>query len=183
MGHRRWGTIAQQPKAIRDQVNELLQGGRTYRQVVEWLKSNGVPKANLNQVQRWYVGGHQDWLREQVRLAEFRATRDFAFKLAEQQEGSKLSEGTLCLAASQICEALKDFESKKLEELMTQKPESITPVLNSLTRLSKGLLDIDKFKEQARENKEAGKCEATEDKSNVLTAETLEKIERELGLI
>jgi len=59
-------------------------------------------------------GGHQDWLKEQERLEDMKAKREFAIQIASENEGSKIHEAALHLAASQIYEVICDFDLQKL---------------------------------------------------------------------
>jgi hypothetical protein len=149
MNKTRTGKIARLPKDLRDKVNILMRDGAEYSQIIEMLQEHqvGVSEQNLT---NWRQGGHQEWLKEQERLADMRLKREFALEIAQQNEGSKLHEATLHLAQSQLYEVLTEFDLGPLKDLLRDKPANYAKVVTALAKLSKGALDIEKFKEQLR---------------------------------
>jgi hypothetical protein len=191
----RTGKIARLPKELRDVVNLMLRDGAAARVVIQKLeeaKAHGAKSAdgqpieipNEVNVTAWVQGGYQDWLAQQERLSDMQAKRDFALEIVKQNEGSKLHEATLHLAASQLYDALEDFDVKHLKELLADKPENFAQVVNSLAKLSKGALDVQKYKDLVREQKAKIEAAVAEGKSQGgFSTETIEKIERELRLL
>jgi hypothetical protein len=181
---RRNGRIARLPKKVRDQVSELLQDGLSYQKVSEWLAKEGIEGIDDDCVGNWFHGGHQDWLQEQERLMELRATREFAFQMAAQTSGGSVQEAGLHLAASQLFEVFCDFDVKSLKEMLTDKPERYTILLNVFERLSKGTLDIEKYKANVAEQKKKIEDELTSaKKTGGLSEETIRKMEEALNLM
>jgi hypothetical protein len=181
MPNRRTGKIARLPKQLRDQLNGMLRDGRTYKSVIAELALEDV---NEDNVSLWHKGGHQDWLKEQDRLEDMQAKREFALEIVRQNEGSQLHQASLQLAASQLYEALTDFDITSLKVLLQEKPENYAQIVNSLAKLSKGALDIERFKEQVAEQKRKI-LEATQvaKREGGLTPETLRAIEEAAGLL
>ncbi|EEF62087.1 phage protein Gp27 family protein [Pedosphaera parvula] len=181
---RRCGKIAGLPKDMRDQVSQRLRDGQHHIQVADWLAQNGHPDINRAAVGSWYHGGHQDWLREQERLTEMRAQRDFAFELAAQHVGGSVQEAGLRLAASQLFEVFCDFDVRTLKNMVAQKPERYAVLLNVFERLSKGSIDIEKYKANVAEQKKKIEAELGRAKSGrPFTRETIRKMEEALNLM
>src|SRR4051812_17800637 len=106
----RKGKIARLPKKLRDVVNLMIQDGATFEQIKTMLEKHdvfGLAKQNLT---NWREGGYQDWLKEQERLEDMRAKREFALEVVRQNEGSKIHEAALQLAASQLYEVITEFD-------------------------------------------------------------------------
>lgn len=184
MAQARTGKIARAPYEVRKQVNELLRDGKTAKAVINFLNGAGIPNVSEQNVTNWREGGFQDFLKEQTRLDEMRFKREFAMEIVRQNQGSQLQEATLHLAASQLYEALTDYDIGNLKQLLAEKPENYAAIVNSLAKLSKGALEVDKYKAQVREQKE--KIEAalnTAKSKGGLTPETLKTIEEAAGML
>src|SRR4051812_15157492 len=68
-GNRGNGFVARLPKAIRDQLNNMILDGVSYPEIIQRL---GEPAKHLNpgHLKEWKKRGHQDWLLQQNWLAE-----------------------------------------------------------------------------------------------------------------
>ncbi len=178
MSNARTGKIARAPFEVRTQVNRMLRDGMPAVAVMTYLATQGIPGVNEQNVTNWRDGGYQDWLGQQCRLDEMAAKREFAMEIVKQNQGSQLHEATLHLAASQLYEALTDFDIGSLKELLADKPENYANIVNSLAKLSKGALELNKYKDQVREQK--AKIEAALGAAKTkggLTQDTLKQIE------
>lgn len=184
MPNQRTGKIARAPFEVRTKVNELMRDGATAAEIITHLAGQGITDVSDSNVSNWRQGGHQDWLKEQERLADMQAKREFALEVVKQNEGSKLHEATLHLAATQIYETITEFDLGNLKNLLAEKPENYAALVNSLAKLSKGALDIEKFKENVRAQKAK-----IEDALNIakqgggLTPDTLKQIEEAAALL
>ena len=191
----RHGKIARLKHEHRSHLNELLRDGASAARVMAFVKklaeagerdANGeaIEIPNDQNITNWREGGHREWLKEQERLADMRHKREFALEIVRQNEGSKLQEATLHLAASQLYEALTDFDINGLKESLADKPERYTEVVNALAKLSKGALDVEKFKDNVRQRKEAIEGALSKAKqAGGLSKETIATIEQELKLL
>lgn len=184
MADRRTGKIARLPFELRTEVNGWLRDGLPYAQIIAFLAAKGHEGINEQNVTNWKDGGHQDWLKEQARLEDMQAKREFAFQIVRENEGSKLHEANLHLAASQIYDVLADFDPQRLKDLLDESPENYAHVVNALGRLSKSNIEVQKYKDaNTRAMAELEKAKQIVERGGGLTAETLEKIERELKLL
>jgi hypothetical protein len=183
MPNRRTGKIARLRKDLRDQVNTMLRDGAPYAQIIRYLAQNGADEINDQNLTNWKDGGYQDWLKEQERLADLQAKREFAFEIVKQNEGSKIHEASLQLAASQLYEVISDYDLTSLKELLADKPANYAKVVNALAKLSSSALDIEKYREQVKAQKDKISAEISKAKNAGLTPETLTKIEDALNLL
>ena len=180
---------------MRDVVNLMLRDGATSAAIINALekaKLNGATAAdglpieipNEQNITNWKDGGYQDWLEEQQRLDDMKFKREMALEIVRQNEGSKIHEAALQLASSQLYEVISEFDLASLKDLLQEKPENFADLVNSLAKLSKGVLDIEKFKEHVAESKRRIEAVIKEGRTDGgFSAETIEKIERELKLL
>src|SRR6267154_3104363 len=77
---RRNGNVARLPKAVRDQINAMIQDGVPYAAVIERLGEAGKG-LGISNLSRWKDGGYRDWLLEQNWLADIRARQESASDL------------------------------------------------------------------------------------------------------
>ncbi|MDX1951497.1 MAG: hypothetical protein SFY81_04895 [Verrucomicrobiota bacterium] len=190
MPNRRTGKIARLPKVIRDQVNVMIRDGVKYPAIIAFLEAEGHPGILEQNLTNWVQtsdsnesSGYLDWQREQERLEDMKAKRELALEIVQQNEGSRLHEATLHLAASQLYEVLVDFDLVNLKALLADKPENYAQVVNSLAKLSKGALDIQRYKDHVQAQKEKIQAALNQAKTGGVTAETLAKIEQEVGFL
>ena|SRR5688572_7204543 len=134
MPHRRNGKIARLPSALRDQVNVQLDEGKTYAQIIQWLAANGHPGFNHDNLYQWYNGGFQDWLNQRAEAQNF---RQVAIDVAQRNEGSKAEQAARHIGTNLIFQTLLKLNPAKLSKRLNQKPEHITSVLNTFTRLNR----------------------------------------------
>lgn len=184
MSNRRTGKIARLPKEQRDQVNAMLRDNVPSRTIIDWLAKHAELHVNDQNITSWSQGGYQDWLKERERLEDMAAKREFALEIVRQNEGSKLHEATLHLAATQIYEALTDFDLSHLKTLLADKPENFANVVNSLAKLSKGALDLEKYRNAVSEAQ--AKVAQLREKGTQLNEQErgaiLDEVDRILGL-
>lgn len=153
MSDRRTGKIARLPFDLRTEVNGWLRDGLPYAQIIAFLAARGHEGINEQNLTNWKDGGHQDWLKEQERLADMANKREFAMQIVKENDGSRLHEANLHLAASQLYDVLTDFDPQRLKDLLDEAPENYAAIANALAKLSKGNIEVQKYKEFVREQK------------------------------
>jgi hypothetical protein len=181
MPNRRIGKIARLPKELRDRVNTMLRDGLPYKHIIAELQLEDVNEDNLT---NWRAGGYEDWIDEQTRLEDMAVRREFAMETVKQNQGSQVHEATLLLAASQMYEALTEFDLGALKTLLRDKPENYAPLVNSLAKLSEKALAQQKYRDEVREKRDKI-LELTQAAKapGGLTPETLKQIEKAAGLL
>ena len=77
------GFVARLPKAIRDQLNQMMLDGIPYAKIIQRL---GEPASHLkpDHLSEWKKRGHQDWLLHQDWLAERRLRQESATDLVDE---------------------------------------------------------------------------------------------------
>lgn len=184
MNRRRKGKIARLPRAVREEINVMLyDGAATYEQIIEkcGLADQGIKRDNLHE---WRSGGHQDWLLEQERLADMKARREMTVNIVKENLDGNPHEAALHLAAAQIYETLNEFDATRLKEMLNERPEHYTQVVNAVVRVSKSAVEIEKLKLNVSEQRRKIEAELGKLKTDGgLTPETLGKIEEALKLL
>jgi len=183
MNNRRTGKVARLPKERRDVVNMMLQDGASYEQIIAALGEAGRELNEVN-LSAWKAGGYEDWLKEQGQLEDMRAKREFAFDIVKSNQGTNIHEAGMQLAASQLYELVMDFDLSALKTLLQEKPENYAEIVNALTKLSKGALEIQKYKDaMAKAQKELAKLrDPKADLSDTERNAILDTVDQVLGL-
>ncbi|MFN7141291.1 MAG: hypothetical protein ACK4UN_18345, partial [Limisphaerales bacterium] len=149
---------------------------------------------NEQNLTNWKDGGHQDWLRTQERIEEIAARKEAALDMVrELKQGGEIhiTEANELILASQINEALSDFDPQILKELMAEKPgeffklaQAVTSQTNERTKREKVELDFRKYQDVVEERKKKilEVTQAAKSKGG-LTADTLRQIEEQANLL
>src|SRR5262245_49721320 len=106
-GHKRNGFIAKLPKAQRDLVNQWLDDGHTYPEIIEMLGDEGKD-LNPDHISQWWKGGYQDYLRQQNWRADTRFLLESGSDITEFSNGPQLQQTLIQVALIEIFRALKD---------------------------------------------------------------------------
>ena len=158
--HRRNGKVARLPKVLRDNINEMLQDGISYPEIIRKLGKEGEALNKVN-LCHWKSGGYQDWLNEQKHSEEVRWREEHTLQIAHESEGSALNEVAIKMATAQIYEVLQEFGTNVLHNALKQNPDNYVRLLNALWRLTNAALTCQQERAQAAEAK------ATQDKFNL----------------
>ena len=148
--HRGHGKIAQLPKALRDQVNDMLDNGFPYARIIEKLQASDPPlpyaisEMNLS---RWKDNGYQRYLAKQECLAGVRMNREDALEMVAQDDTITLPEATLQIIASQYYELLGEFSPDSLKAKLAEDPLKYTRFLNVFARLTREILNLKKHRQ------------------------------------
>jgi hypothetical protein len=134
---RRTGAIARLPRVVRQQVNEMLDDGHTYKAIIAAVGDVGL-ELNEDMMSRWKQGGYQDYLREQQLLEQCRMRTNRAFELMASPNSVNGFQATQQLAAAQICEAVAELGPDVLRQALTANPLNYFRMLNSFSRLANG---------------------------------------------
>ncbi len=112
---RRNGKIARLPRKLRDLVNQLLDDGVTYAQILETLQQSTDPPLpyplSEKNISTWHQGGYQDYLKFRETLDLLSLKLDLALDMARESERSPghIHSLTRMLATIRICEFLSQF--------------------------------------------------------------------------
>lgn len=155
--YKRRGKISGLPKAVRQRVNEMLDEGFTYENVIESLNTQGFPSINKVNLHNWHKGGYQDWLREQERVENQSVQREWLGDVIARSEPGDLHHCIYTLFASQIMDSLFGINTARLKEGLAARPRDYVALMNGFNRLDKQLTvapDFQDFLKRNRERKE-----------------------------
>lgn len=191
----RTGKIARLPKTLRDAVNLALLDGASASRVIQIItdaKAHGATNGDGTEIEipndqnitNWRDGGYADWLKENQRLDDMRAKREFALRIVSENEGGKIHEAGLNLAASQIFELLQDFDVSAMKDKLAENPEEFSKIVSALARISKEALGFEKYRELVAEQKRKinDALNAAKGKGGI-TPETLQTIEQAAAML
>jgi hypothetical protein len=181
-GRRRNGKVAKLPKAIRDQINELLLDGVSYLDII---KKIGPPGENLNEdnLANWKGGGYLDWLEERHHVEAIRVKQELLADLFCQQDPSTINQTAIQLATTNLCELLLDLNPISLRERLQSDPDKYTRLLNAIARLSDGHLRCERQRSQEAELKAKLAREKLPREKRGISQEALQEAERKLRLL
>jgi len=117
-----------------------------YALVIQRLAEEGV-SLNGENLSNWYTTGFQDYLAGLERLDYQRARYEAAGDLLQDTDTAKLPEADLQAAAAQIYDLLGRFTPAALAEKMAEDPDKYTRLLNSLSRLARETLALQKHRD------------------------------------
>jgi hypothetical protein len=125
----------------------MLDEGSTYESIIEWLDQSGFPAVNKVNLHNWHHGGFQDWLREQERIENQSAQREWLDDIITQSQPGDLHHCIYSLFASQIMDSLFGMDTAKLKTGLAAKPRDYIALMNGFRRLDKQLTDAPEFQE------------------------------------
>jgi len=128
------GKIGRLPKAVRDQLNQMIDDGLPYAEIIRVLGDAGKGLTEKN-VSDWRFGAHQAWVKEQQRLAGMRVRQEFAIDLVRENAGATTQQAAYQIAALNLCDLLDDFDPALLKQTLHSDPDTYTKLLNAYTRL------------------------------------------------
>ena len=177
------GTIARLPKVVRDQLNEMIQDGVSYLDIIRELgdKAKGL---NEDKLSRWKQNGYLQWLRENE-IAEALENRTELVRTMMQSCGSDVKPGQAALQvlASNLCELLAETNTAALRDSLVEDADKFTRFMNALVRMADGELKYDLHKEQQEDRKlERARLAAPKERRGI-TEESLRLAEERLNLM
>lgn len=182
MRRRRTGYVARLAHEVREEINRMLLDGMSYPKIAEAMGKKGIVLKERS-VSSWSRGGHQDWLKEQEQVFQMDRMRESALRMVQRNEGAKVSEAGLQLAAAQIFEVLLEFDPKVLKRKLNGDAEVYARLVHVMARLSEGGLKYEKYRAEVAERKERLLRELAEVKKEGLTRARLTRIEGDLNLL
>jgi hypothetical protein len=172
--------MARIPKEHRDAANLMLLDGEPYTAIITELEKRGFAGINEQNLTNWKDGGYQDWLKSNERLEQMRLLREQALDVVKDNEGSKVTEAALHLAAAQAYEILSDYDLSAFKDVLAEKPALYGKVVNGLAKISSEVLGYERFRTEVKKKLDEIKVASAK---GGLTTETIERIERELNLL
>ena len=180
--NRRTGRIARLPKEIRWHINEMLDDGVPYLEIICQLGDHGKD-LNEDILHRWKNGGYQDHLREQRLLDQTAGRRERALTLLAKADHINGFQATQQIATSQICEAVAELGGDVLREALVANPLNYFRMLNSFARLTNGGLKCEHHLAEEAERKLKLQQQKPRPFKKGITKKTLREMERKLKLM
>jgi len=180
--HRRRGRVAKLPKALRDQVNQMLLDGFSYREILEKI---GEPMKHVNEdnMRNWHAGGYKDWLLDLQRAEDLGATREAALTLVEQKAGPTVQDAGRTIISAQLYELLLSFDPRAFAAALQDKPELYFRLVSSLSRLSEGEAVCSRRRAQGSLIEDQLSSSQNDNGEVVIPAEKLNKLLRLIKLL
>ena len=152
------GKIARLPKALRDQINQILDDGFSYRAIIQTLKDAGTefPKGCPSQmdISRWKDNGYQRYLKQQERLADVRANREASLEVVADGDTTTIAEADLQISASQYYDLLDDLQTPVIRQKIAEDPLQYPRFLNAFARLTREMLKLKTYRDLRADLKE-----------------------------
>ena len=178
---RRTGKISRFPKEVRDHLNEMLEDGLPYAEIIQQLGDWGQELTEKN-LTTWRQGGHQEWLQEQKRVDSCRTSQELAIDLVRERQGIDSFQAPGKIAAALICEALADIGADTIRAACKTNPSNLVRMLNSLARLTSGGLKCEQHLVNQADRKAQLEKQQAGPKPGGITAQTRETIEQQYRL-
>jgi len=142
--HRGRGKIACLPKKVRAHLNQMIEDGVRYAQIKENLGEHGK-NLTPNNFSEWKKRGHQHWLKQQFWREEMHARMDAFTDLLGDTDPAQLPMAGLQMSLIQLCEQLRDVGPGSRKDQFEADADKYLRMLNTLSRLSKSVLALQKF--------------------------------------
>jgi len=178
---RRTGNIARLPQELRRRVNQMMDDGVPYEDIIDALGDTGKD-LNVDMLYRWKKGGYQDHLREQRLIEQCVARRAGASALLTKAGQVTGFQATQQIATSQICEAVVDLGADILREALIANPLNYFRMLNAFSRLTNGGLKCERHLAQEAQRKAESKVHPRRLKKGLSKA-SIREMERKLNLM
>jgi hypothetical protein len=176
------GKVARLTKAIRDQINIMIQDGVPYLKIIERLGPDGQD-LNEDALTTWKGGGYEDWLRDND-LAEVIARKyELAVAVTEKTSSGTLPASTVLHAlAANLCEFMIETDPQILRRSVLSDSDKFTRLVNSMVRLAEGTIKCDEHKMKVEELI-ASAAKQNKDAKPGISPEALRQAEEALKLL
>ena len=178
--HRR-GIVARLRADVRREINQMLDDGLPFAEIINNLGDVGEPLAAAH-IGSWKAGGYQDYLRQQRFAEQCQQRRTKAYDLITRGNQINGFQAAQQIANTQICETLAEVGNDILREALAANPLNYFRMLNSFSRLVSGSLKCERHLSEAAERKAKLKAQKRP-RSGGITAEALAEAERKLNLL
>jgi hypothetical protein len=178
---RRTGTIARLPKEARWRINQMMDDGVPYNEIITRLGEHGK-ELNEDMLSFWRKGGYQDYLREQRLLEQCAARHDRVLALIAKSGQVTGFQATQQIANTQICEAVVELGSDILREALIANPLNYFRMLNAFSRLTNGGLKCERHLAEEAQRKAESSARPRRVKKGISRA-SIREMERKLNLM
>lgn len=184
---RRTGKVALLPAELRQYINNSLENGLTYETIAAELTAKGHPIAK-NNIGSWARGGFRDYLHDKQQKEIMREETDKIIALAltlRDDSRAAFEKLSSSIVAAKIIHAIKDFDSRRLQEKLNEKPELFfraARVVNAQSLDYSRLRKVDlEFKKHEAQTAEQRRLEEEAKREPGLSPETIIELERAMA--
>lgn len=153
---RRRGFVARLPKTFRDKINQMLDDGHTYADIVAELQKPSNPPLphpiSEDHIKTWRAGGYQDYLRNQTWADAVRDTQEKVLEAAAE-DPVKFADAGVQLAATGICELLAELS--RLQSSDEKASDRYARIANAMGRLARVILAYEQHRQTVAKEKAA----------------------------
>jgi len=142
--HRGNGKVARLPKAIRDQLNQMLLDGLTYSEIIERLGDH-AKDLKPNNIGEWKKRGYQDWLLQREWLDQLTSKSSFSTEILAAPDTNNLHEAGLRFAAAQMFDQFMRFNAALGAPDSPDISDKFARLVNALSRLNRAALAFTKY--------------------------------------
>ena len=143
------GKVARLPRAIRDQVNNMLRDGVSYPEIRRKLLDMGHSEfedISDKNICNWKAAGYRHWLHEQEWREDMQQTRAEALEFIGADE-AKLEQVTLKSASMRLYQIFKQFNAVDFSASLQKNPEAYTRLFSALPRITREALRYQKYRD------------------------------------
>ena len=140
--------------AVRQEINQLLYDGKSFRTIITWLTENGHGRFNKANLSRWKDRGYQDWLTAQERLDE----RQYKLELAQQHAASGdpvFHDAGVNIVAEEFYVAFSRLNFDELAARARENPDKIVNLLKTFIQFNAYCLRRDKHRNDLQRQQKA----------------------------
>jgi hypothetical protein len=153
-GHRRNGKVARLPKGVREQINELIDDGVEYDEIIKTLgvHGKGLTKHNISQ---WARGGYCDWVKEQERKVLLAGNFEKVVDTMAKASPEEIPDLVTKLLAARMGGLLSELTPQELQQNSEKDPRTLARLLALVPKLSREALRTRKYREGMERQKAA----------------------------
>jgi hypothetical protein len=148
---KRRSKISRLPKAIREELNLMIEEGASYQEIIDWLASKGHPDFNENNLFKWRQGGYQDWRLDHERKEEAKALRQWSRAIAVEKTPTVLANALSNFTAAKLHRLLCTLDLSVLTKALQERPEVCIRYFNSILRTGRISLESARVRHACRE--------------------------------
>jgi hypothetical protein len=171
------------PKAIRTRLNEMIDDGVPYLDIIQRLGPDGKDLTE-DKLSKWRNTGYREWL-EECRLTDaMRARYEFAETLVtEAGDPEHASRAVLHTMAVHICHMLADMDPEGIRQSLLSDSDKFSRFVNAMVRLAEGSIKCEEHKTKADDREAQITKAALPPEKRGISDEALAAAERKLRLL
>ena len=144
---RRNGKIPHLTREHRLALNAMLDEGLTYQVICCQMADRGV-SLNIKNISEWYHGGYQDELKARERRQLMQSSQERLLEMSSTDNGPALSLAGLRIAVTQLSMEVSELSANTHRHAFETNPEQYLRMLNTLARLGRVLLVLQKYQDE-----------------------------------